>query len=172
MVVPALGRPWLDLLLASIRAATARGPGPRPVEVLVVDDRPFAADGPNPPLDLGPDPVPGVRVLRSGGAAGLFVGVMSNRPVVRRGHLAAAHVDTVDRQVCRVLGRVDTWQLCTHAPGAGCTCREPEAGLVIRAAAELGVLPAECLVVGDVRTGIGAAVASGARSVVMPRGSA
>ncbi|WP_020015551.1 glycosyltransferase [Promicromonospora sukumoe] len=124
------------------------------------------------PDDAGPDvvePLPGARrVLRGLRADGMFVGLVWDRTDAGCGHLTVAQADTVGREMRRVLGRVDTWQLCTHARTEGCTCREPEAGLVLRAAAELGVLPAECAVVGDVRDGIGAAVTAGARSIVLP----
>ncbi|NNH54972.1 transferase, partial [Promicromonospora citrea] len=65
VVVPTVGRPQLTALLASLREAGARGPAP--AEVVVVDDRPFPGHGTNPPLDLGPAPVAGVRVVRTGG---------------------------------------------------------------------------------------------------------
>jgi beta-phosphoglucomutase-like phosphatase (HAD superfamily) len=39
---------------------------------------------------------------------------------------------------------------------------------VLQAAAALGVLPAECAVVGDIGSDVGAAVASGARGVLVP----
>lgn len=165
VVVPTLGHPRLGLLVASVRETTARGQDP--LDVLVIDDRPFEV-----PDDAGPDvvePLPGARrVLRGLRADGMFVGVVWDRTDAGCGHLTVAQADTVGREMRRVLGRVDTWQLCTHARTEGCTCREPEAGLVLRAAAELGVLPAECAVVGDVRDGIGAAVTAGARSIVLP----
>ncbi|MBE1876218.1 glycosyltransferase family 2 protein, partial [Myceligenerans pegani] len=65
VVVPTIGRPALGALLASLNVAL--GDGPRPHVVVVVDDRPFPRRGRNAPLLLGPAPVPGVRVLRTGG---------------------------------------------------------------------------------------------------------
>ncbi|MGY1600629.1 HAD-IIIA family hydrolase [Geodermatophilus sp. SYSU D00815] len=58
VVVPTIGRPSLDVLLDALAAA----PGPRPAELLVVDDRsagePLTADRPG---------LPPVRVVRTGG---------------------------------------------------------------------------------------------------------
>jgi histidinol-phosphate phosphatase family protein len=59
VVVPTVGRPSLQVLLTAL----AQGRGPRPTEVVVVDDRP----GATPPLVLLPPGLPPVRVLRSGG---------------------------------------------------------------------------------------------------------
>jgi glycosyltransferase involved in cell wall biosynthesis len=60
VVVPTVGRPSLTALLQAL----GRASGPRPVEVLVVDDRP---DGGDLTAFLPGDDVLPVRVLRSGG---------------------------------------------------------------------------------------------------------
>ena len=115
------------------------------------------------------DPLPGAhRVLDELRTDGLPVGVVSNQSAIGRGLLTSAQVDAVDARVRELLGPFDTWQRCPHGPEDGCTCRKPEPGLVLRAAAELGVLPAECVVVGDIGSDVAAAVASGARSVLVP----
>lgn len=114
-------------------------------------------------------PMPGaaeaVRRLRAGGFA---VGVVSNQSGVGRGLLTPADVDAVNAAVDRELGPFDTWQVCLHAPEDGCGCRKPAAGLVLRAAADLGVAPWECVVVGDIGSDVGAAVSAGARTVLVP----
>ncbi|NYJ05911.1 HAD-IIIA family hydrolase [Petropleomorpha daqingensis] len=58
VVVPTIGRPSLDVLLDALATAT----GPRPAELLVVDDRPAGK-----PLDVARDGLPPVRVVRTGG---------------------------------------------------------------------------------------------------------
>jgi HAD superfamily hydrolase (TIGR01662 family) len=115
------------------------------------------------------EPLPGARRVLDGlRADGLRVGVVSNQSAIGRGLLTSAQVDAVDERVRRLLGPFDTWQRCPHGPEDGCTCRKPEPGLVLRAAKELGVLPAECAVVGDIGSDVGAAVAAGARGVLVP----
>ncbi|MFD2027572.1 HAD-IIIA family hydrolase [Promicromonospora aerolata] len=115
------------------------------------------------------EPMPGARRVLDGlRDDGLWVGVVSNQSAIGRGLLTSAQVDAVDARVRRLLGPFDTWQRCPHRPEDECTCRKPEPGLVLRAAAELGLLPAECAVVGDIGSDVGAAVASGARSVLVP----
>ncbi|MEU4364139.1 HAD-IIIA family hydrolase [Promicromonospora sp. NPDC023987] len=115
------------------------------------------------------EPMPGARRLLDGlRADGLRVGVVSNQSAIGRGLLTSAQVDAVDERVRRLLGPFDTWQRCPHRPEDECACRKPEPGLVLRAAEELRMLPAECAVVGDIGSDVGAAVASGARSVLVP----
>nr|WP_240644254.1 HAD-IIIA family hydrolase [Antribacter gilvus] len=124
------------------------------------------------PYNGDPDavvPVPGARrVLDALRADGVLVGVVSNQSAIGRGIVTAAQVDAVDERVRRLLGPFDTWQRCPHVPEDRCPCRKPEPGLVLQAAAELGVLPAECAVVGDIGADMGAAIASGARCVLVP----
>src|SRR3954453_14046236 len=58
VVVPTIGRPSLQVLLDALAAA----PGPRPAELLVVDDRPGGE-----PLSVERAGLPPVRVVRTGG---------------------------------------------------------------------------------------------------------
>ncbi len=58
VVVPTIGRPSLDALLDALAAA----PGPRPAELILVDDRPAGA-----PLSVERPGLPPVRVVRTGG---------------------------------------------------------------------------------------------------------
>lgn len=58
VVVPTIGRPSLDVLLDALAAA----PGPRPAELIVVDDRPAGE-----PLRPERPGLPPVRVVRTGG---------------------------------------------------------------------------------------------------------
>ncbi|SOC47677.1 haloacid dehalogenase superfamily, subfamily IA, variant 3 with third motif having DD or ED/haloacid dehalogenase superfamily, subfamily IA, variant 1 with third motif having Dx(3-4)D or Dx(3-4)E [Blastococcus aggregatus] len=58
VVVPTIGRPSLDVLLDALATA----PGPRPAELILVDDRPTGA-----PLTPARPGLPPVRVVRTGG---------------------------------------------------------------------------------------------------------
>jgi len=112
-----------------------------------------------------PTALAAVRALR---AAGLPLGVVSNQSGVARGLITPAQLDAVNARVDDLFGGFDTWQVCPHGPEDGCGCRKPQPGLVLAAAAELGVAPADVVVVGDIGSDLGAAAAAGARGVLVP----
>ena len=115
------------------------------------------------------DPVPGaLAALTRLRAAGVPVGVVTNQSGIGRGTVGRDQVDRVNARVEELLGPFDTWQLCPHAPAAGCGCRKPEPGLVLAAASALGVPVARCVLIGDVGTDVAAARAAGARAVLVP----
>ncbi|MBU5422921.1 HAD-IIIA family hydrolase [Cellulomonas hominis] len=124
------------------------------------------------PENSDPDrvrPVAGAReVLDALRAAGVAVGVVTNQAAVARGRLTRDQVDAVGTRVSRLLGPFGTVQVCPHGPADGCACRKPAPGMVLAAARDLGVPPAACAVVGDIGSDVGAAVAAGARAVLVP----
>jgi histidinol-phosphate phosphatase family protein len=115
------------------------------------------------------DPVPGaLAALTRLRAGGVPVGVISNQSGIGRGRVTRDQVDRVNARVEELLGPFDTWQLCPHAPDAGCDCRKPRPGLVLAAASALGVPASRCVVIGDIGTDLAAARAAGARAVLVP----
>jgi histidinol-phosphate phosphatase family protein len=101
-------------------------------------------------------------------AAGVATAVVSNQSGVARGQIRAEQVGAVNRRVEELVGAVGPWFVCMHGPGDGCGCRKPAPGLVKAAAAELGVDPADCVVIGDIGSDMEAARAAGARAVLVP----
>lgn len=101
-------------------------------------------------------------------AAGLRVGVVTNQSAVGRGLITPHQLSAVNRRVEELLGPFDTWQVCPHTGDDGCDCRKPAAGLVLAAARELDVPPAQLVVIGDIGSDVRAAQAAGARSVLVP----
>jgi D-glycero-D-manno-heptose 1,7-bisphosphate phosphatase len=101
-------------------------------------------------------------------AAGLRTAVVTNQGGIGLRLLTRAQVDAVHARVDALLGPLGPWLVCEHAPGAGCGCRKPAPGLVLQAAAALGVRPEECAVVGDIGADVDAALAAGARPVLVP----
>lgn len=100
--------------------------------------------------------------------AGLRVGVVTNQSGIGRGLISPAQAKEVDERVRQLLGPFDAWAVCPHGPHDGCDCRKPLPGLVYQAAAELGVRPEDCLVVGDIGGDVAAARAAGSRSILIP----
>ena len=101
-------------------------------------------------------------------ALGLRVGVVSNQSGLARGCFTGAQLAAVHARIEELLGPFDTWQVCPHDETAGCPCRKPRPGLVLAAAAALGVPPHRCLVVGDIGSDMTAAQAAGATGVLVP----
>jgi D-glycero-D-manno-heptose 1,7-bisphosphate phosphatase len=124
------------------------------------------------PYNAEPDrvrPVPGARAaLDRLRAAGVRLGVVSNQSGVARGLVGLADVRAVNARVDHLLGPFGTWRFCPHGPADGCRCRKPAPGLVYDAAADLGVAPSDCVVVGDIGADLAAAAAAGARGVLVP----
>ena len=103
-------------------------------------------------------------------AAGLRVGVVTNQSGIGRGLVTAQQVDAVNARVDAVVGPFDGWQQCPHAPEHACSCRKPSPLLVLEAARSLQVAPYECAVIGDIGADVDAAIAAGARPVLVPTG--
>jgi HAD superfamily hydrolase (TIGR01662 family) len=129
----------------------------------LVHDEPYNAD---------PDMVRPVaqarRVLDDVRSAGIRIAVISNQSGIGRGLLTSDQLRLVNERIAELLGPIDLWEVCPHTPLDRCWCRKPEALLVWRAAAALGVQPAECAVIGDIGADMGAATAGGAVGVLVP----
>lgn len=100
--------------------------------------------------------------------AGLPLAVVSNQSGVARGTLTMADVEAVNRRVEELVGPLGPWLVCPHGPDDGCACRKPAPGLVLAAAQALGVAPRDCALIGDIGADVEAAVAAGARAILVP----
>ncbi|MFF9088469.1 D-glycero-alpha-D-manno-heptose-1,7-bisphosphate 7-phosphatase [Streptomyces sp. NPDC014991] len=129
----------------------------------LVQDVPYNGDPGR--VRLLPGAAAAVALARS---AGLPTAVVSNQSGIGRGLLTVDQVLRVNERADELLGGLDTWVFCPHAPDAGCACRKPRPGLIRTAAARLGVETAGCLVIGDIGADVLAARAAGARGVLVP----
>jgi D-glycero-D-manno-heptose 1,7-bisphosphate phosphatase len=140
-----------------------------PAAVLFDRDATLVVDVPynNDPARVEPMPtaVDAVRALRS---AGVPMGVVSNQSGVARGLITLPQLAAVNARVDEIFGGFDSWQWCPHGPEEGCDCRKPRPGMVLAAAAELGVDPCDVVVVGDIGSDLGAAAAAGATGILVP----
>ncbi|MDA0141011.1 D-glycero-alpha-D-manno-heptose-1,7-bisphosphate 7-phosphatase, partial [Solirubrobacter deserti] len=144
-------------------------PRPRPKAVLFDRDDTLIIDV---PYNGDPDkvvPVPGaLEALERLRAAGVGVGVVSNQSGIARGLLTPADVLAVHERMEALLGPLGPLEFCPHGPDDGCACRKPKPALIERAAARLGVDPSECAFIGDIGSDVGAALAAGARPILVP----
>jgi histidinol-phosphate phosphatase family protein len=149
----------------------ARAPQPaiRPAAVLLDRDGTLVVDVPYNGDPARVRPMPGARrALDRLRAAGVRLAVVSNQSGIARGILSDAEVMAVNARIEELLGPLGPWCVCPHGPGDACACRKPAPGLVLEAAARLGVAPERCAVVGDIGADVEAARAAGARGVLVP----
>lgn len=107
-------------------------------------------------------------------AAGWPVVVFTNQSAVGRGmmseeQLAAVH-DRLIRDAASSGATIDGIYCCPHAPDAGCDCRKPLPGLLLRAARELNLDLAASYAVGDTPRDISSGRAAGCRTVLVLTG--
>jgi len=129
----------------------------------LVHDVPYNGDPAR--VELRPDTLPALARLR---AAGVKVGLVTNQSGVALGLIRPDQVEAVNTRLAELAGPFDAVVWCPHGPGDGCSCRKPAPGMVLAAARALGVPPERCAVVGDTGADVGAALAAGARGVLVP----
>ena len=107
--------------------------------------------------------------------AGFTVAVASNQSGLARGLFDRAALSAMHRKLRRLVakqgGRVDRIVVCPHAPDEGCDCRKPRPGLLERLARYYGVSMQGVPSVGDSRRDLEAAVAVGARPILVRTGN-
>jgi HAD superfamily hydrolase (TIGR01662 family) len=114
-------------------------------------------------------PVPGAhRAVERARAAGLRLGVVTNQSVIAKGMATREQVDATNARVDELVGPFEVWCVCPHDAGDDCACRKPRPGMVLEAAERLGLPPESLVVIGDIGADVGAAVAAGAQSVLVP----
>jgi len=120
------------------------------------------------------------RVVLAPGAAeaiaafaerGYRVIVVSNQPGVALGRFRDEDLKRIEARLRELLPRLDAFYYCPHAPGAGCACRKPAAGLLERAAREHGVELGESWMIGDILDDIEAGRRAGCRTVLLDTGN-
>ena len=120
---------------------------------------------------LLPEAAPAIRRLNE---AGLPVVVVTNQSGAARGYFPPALVEEVHRHLQDLLARegarLDAIYTCLHAPDAGCSCRKPRPGLLLQAAAELGLDLGRSHLVGDRYMDIQTAANAGSHGILVLTG--
>jgi histidinol-phosphate phosphatase family protein len=132
----------------------------------LVRDEPYNADPAR--VELLPDVTRSLARLRR---EGVRLAMVSNQSGIARGLIGMDAARAVFRRVEDLAGEFDAVAFCPHDDNDGCRCRKPLPGLIHDAAATLGVKTSECVVVGDIATDVAAALAAGARAVLVPQPS-
>ena len=108
-------------------------------------------------VEILPGAAEAIRLLR---ARGYCVVVVTNQSAVARGLLTEAELGMIHEELKARLAQegvhLDGIYYCPHHPTEGkgayrcdCDCRKPNTGMIVKAAAELGVEPSRSYVVGD-----------------------
>ena len=129
---------------------------------VVRDGKPYAPSTVE-EFTLLPGVVEACRKLKD---AGFILVVATNQPDVGRGTQPQATVEAMHAKMCAVLP-IDRVEVCYHA-GRGepeCDCRKPKPGMLLRAAAELGIDLKNSFMVGDRWRDIDCGLAAGCRTI-------
>ena len=121
-------------------------------------------------------PLPGsIRAIADLDRGGFTVAVASNQSGLARGLFDRKALDAMHRKLRRLVaaegGRVDRIVVCPHGPGDGCDCRKPKDGLLRRLGRHYGIRLDGVPVIGDSLRDLEAAVASGARPILVRSGN-
>jgi D-glycero-D-manno-heptose 1,7-bisphosphate phosphatase len=122
---------------------------------------------------------PGLITLTCGAAAGLAaliahgfrVIVVSNQPGVALGLYQAADLLRVEQRLRELVPALGAFYFCPHRPDAGCKCRKPAAGLLLRAARQHGIRLDRSWMIGDILDDIEAGRRAGCRTLLLDNGN-
>ena len=123
-----------------------------------------------------------IDAIRALDAAGFTVVVTTNQSGIARGMFSEMQLEAIHAAMTRMLdagrARVHAYYYCPHHPNGQvaaftkvCDCRKPAAGMVERAARDLGLDRSRSFVVGDTWLDVGLARASGAQAVLVRTGA-
>jgi histidinol-phosphate phosphatase family protein len=114
-------------------------------------------------------PLPGVSEgLARARRRGLRSAVVTNQSGVAKGIFGARDLEAVHERLDVLLGPFDAICACIHDDEDGCTCRKPRPGLILAAAARIGVDVDACVVIGDTAADVEAAHRAGALGILVP----
>ncbi len=144
----------------------------RPAAVLLDRDGTINEKAPEGDYVTGPERLvllPGAAAaIRRLNESGIPVAVVTNQRGIALGRMTEADLAAVHARLDELLGaeraRIDAYLHCPHDRDS-CDCRKPLPGLVLRAARELHVDPADTVVIGDRHSDLDAGRAAGARTI-------
>lgn len=121
-------------------------------------------------------PLPGsIDAIAALSKAGYTVTIASNQSGLARGlfdraALAAMH-EKLHGLVRAAGGHVDRIVVCPHGPDDDCDCRKPKPGLLLQLGAHYGAALTDVPVIGDSLRDLEAAIAAGARPILVRTGN-
>lgn len=145
---------------------------------LVIVDRDGTLNHDSPDYIKSPDecrPIPGsLEAVARLGRGGYSVAVATNQAGIGRGLFAAETLAAIHAKLQSAAGaaggQIAGFFHCPHTPEALCACRKPQPGLLLEIARHFGVSLTDVAMVGDTLRDLQAAVAAGARPVLVLTG--
>jgi D-glycero-D-manno-heptose 1,7-bisphosphate phosphatase len=105
---------------------------------------------------------------------GYKVVVITNQSGIARGYFAEDTLAEIHQKMKDELAgygaRIDEIYYCPHHPDDGCACRKPMPGLILRAAADLGISLELSYFIGDMMLDVAAGKAAGCKTVLLDTG--
>jgi len=115
-----------------------------------------------------------LAALQKLAACDLRVIVTTNQAAIARGMVTEETVRDIHARMiekaARAGGRIDAVYYCPHHPDDKCGCRKPQPGMFVRAARDFDIDLARSFVVGDAFSDVAAALAIGARPILVMTG--
>ena len=146
---------------------------------LVILDRDGVINEDSPDFIKSPaefSPLPGsIQAIARLKQAGFTVVVATNQSGLARGLFDRKALRAMHRKLRRLVaaegGHVDRIVVCPHGPDDDCDCRKPRDGLLRRLGSHYGTSLADVPVIGDSLRDLEAAMASGARPILVRTGN-
>lgn len=106
--------------------------------------------------------------------AGWPVFVVSNQQGIAKGIISEDDLMAVEREIVRRVeeagGKIAAFYYCRHLATAGCSCRKPQPGLILKAAEEHGIDLDASVMVGDTERDVIAGSSAGCKIVLVLTG--
>lgn len=116
---------------------------------------------------------PDVRALKELRDRGVALVSVSNQSGIKRGYFTWDDLERVTERVKEELARlgviIDAFYYCPDLPWEDSDCRKPRPGMLLRAAAELGLDLNRCVMIGDQDIDVRAGRAAGCATVLLVR---
>ena len=101
--------------------------------------------------------------------AGYLLIVVTNQPDISRGTQTRDAVDAINSAIAAALP-LDEFLVCPHDDSDRCLCRKPKPGLVLEAAARLGIDLERSFLIGDRWRDVDCGASAGVRTILLDRG--
>jgi D,D-heptose 1,7-bisphosphate phosphatase len=112
--------------------------------------------------------------LRLAQSRGWALVVITNQAGVARGYFSLDALESIHDRLIDELGQrevaLDGIYVCTHHPNAGCDCRKPQPGMILKAAEELHLDLGRSWMIGDRETDLDAGRQAGCRVALVLTG--